>query len=46
MEELKRITLAKEMENPFYLHDPKLLEIYNKCLPPKESYYYFQKGKK
>ena len=44
MEDLKRITLAKEMENPFYLHDPKLLEIYNKCLPPKESYYYFPKG--
>ena len=44
MEELKRITYAKEAENPFYLNDPKLLEIYNKCLPPKESYYYFPKG--
>ena len=44
MEELKRIRLEKEAENPFYLHDTKLLEIYNKCLPPKESYYYFPKG--
>ena len=44
MEELKRIKLAKETENPFYLNDPKLLDIYNKCLPPKESYYYFPKG--
>ena len=44
MEELKRIRLAIEAENPFYLNDPKLLEIYNKSLPPKESYYYFPKG--
>ena len=44
MEELKRIKLAKEVEDPFYLNDPKLLEVYNKCLPPKESYYYFPKG--
>ena len=44
MEELKRIKLMKEAENPFYMNDPKLLEIYNKCLPPKESYYYFPKG--
>lgn len=44
MEELKRIKLAKEIEDPFYLNDPKLLEVYNKCLPPKESYYYFPKG--
>ena len=44
MEELKRIKLAKETENPFYLNDPKLLDIYNNCLPPKESYYYFPKG--
>ena len=44
MEELKRIKLEKEEEAPFYLNDPKLLEIYNKSLPPKESYYYFPKG--
>ena len=44
MEELKRIKLEKEAEAPFYLNDPKLLEIYNKSLPPKESYYYFPKG--
>jgi len=44
MEEIKRIKLAKEAETPFYLNDPKLLDIYNKCLPPKESYYYFPKG--
>jgi len=44
MEELKRIRFAKEAENPFYLNDPQLLEIVKKCLPPKESYYYFPKG--
>ena len=44
MEELKRIKLAKEVENPFYLNDHKLLEVYKNCLPPKESYYYFPKG--
>ena len=44
MEEIKRIKLAKEAKTPFYLNDPKLLDIYNKCLPPKESYYYFPKG--
>jgi len=44
MEELKRIRLAKEVEDPFYLKDPKLLEVYNQCLPSKESYYFFPKG--
>ena len=44
MEEIKRIKLAKEAETPFYLNEPKLLDIYNNCLPPKESYYYFPKG--
>ena len=42
--EIKKGRLAKEMENPFYLKDPKLLELYKKCLPPKEAYYYFPKG--
>ena len=41
MNSLKRLKLAKEIEEPYYLKEPKLLEIYNKCLPPKESYYYF-----
>ena len=44
MNNLKRVTLAKEMEDPYYLKDPKLLELYKKCLPPKEAYYYFPKG--
>lgn len=44
MKPLKRLQLEKELEDPFYLKDPKLLEIYNKCLPPEESYYYFPKG--
>ena len=44
MENTKRIKLENEIEDPFYLKDPKLLEIYKQCLPPKESYYYFPKG--
>ena len=41
METLKRLTLAKEMEDPYYLKETKLLELYHKALPPKEAYYYF-----
>jgi len=41
MENLKRLRLAKEMEDPYYLKEPKLLELYNKSLPPKEAYYHF-----
>ena len=41
---IKRVTIAKEIEDPFYLKDPKLLDLYNKCLPPKEAYYHFPKG--
>jgi len=44
MDELPRIRLEIETNNPYYFNDPKLLELYNKCLPPKESYYYFPKG--
>ena len=44
MNQLKRVTLEKECEEPFYLTDPKYYEIYKKCLPPRESYYYFPKG--
>ena len=44
MKPIKRFQLEKELEDPFYLKDPKLLELYNKCLPPEESYYYFPKG--
>ena len=41
METLKRVRLAKEMEDPYYLKEPKLLELYNKSLPPREAYYHF-----
>ena len=44
MDNLKRVTIAKEMEDPYYLKDPKLLELYQKCLPPRDAYYYFPKG--
>ena len=44
MDNIKRVTLAKEIEDPYYLKDPKLLELYNKCLPPREAYYFFPKG--
>ena len=30
--------------NPYYLKDPKLYEIFQKGLPPKEAYYFFPKG--
>ena len=43
MKVLRRIKLEKEAENPFYLDNPKLFDIYKKCLPPKESYFYFPK---
>ena len=42
--EIKKGRLCKEMEDPFYLKDPKIFEIYKGCLPPKEAYYYFPKG--
>ena len=32
------------LTNPYYLKDPKLYEIFQKSLPPKEAYYYFPKG--
>ena len=44
MNKLKRVTLEKECVEPFYLTDPKYSEIYKKCIPPRESYYYFPKG--
>ena len=43
--DFKKGRFAKESnDDPYYLNDPKLLELYNKCLPPKEAYYYFPKG--
>ena len=44
--ETQKGRLAKELEDPFYLKDPKILDLYNKCLPPKEAYLYFPKGEK
>lgn len=41
---IKRVTIAKELEDPYYLKDPKLLELYKKSLPPRDAYYYFPKG--
>jgi hypothetical protein len=41
MEGLKRVRIAKEMEDPYYLKEEKLLELYKKCLPPIEAYYCF-----
>ena len=42
--EIKKGRLAKEMEDPYYLKNPNLLELYKKCLPPPEAYLYFPKG--
>ena len=36
--------LAKELDDPFYLNDPELKELFQKCKPPKEAYFYFPKG--
>ena len=41
MENLKRVKLAKEMEDPYYLKEEKLLELYKKSLPPYEAYFHF-----
>ena len=29
--------------DPYYCKDPKLYEIFQKCLPPREAYYFFHK---
>ena len=42
--DFKRGQLAKELEDPFYLKDPILLNLFEKCKPPKEAYLYFPKG--
>jgi len=42
--ELKRGQLAKELEDPFYLKDPILIDLFEKCKPPKDAYLYFPKG--
>ena len=34
----------KELRNPYYISDPDLFKIYQKSLPPPESYFYFPKG--
>jgi hypothetical protein len=31
------------ISDPYYCKDPKLYEIFKKCLPPREAYYYFPK---
>ena len=33
-----------ELRNPYYISDPDLFKIYQKSLPPPESYFYFPKG--
>ena len=29
--------------DPYYCKNPKLNEIFKKCLPPREAYYFFPK---
>ena len=31
------------IHEPYYCKDPKLYEIFKKCLPPREAYYFFHK---
>ena len=42
--EFKKGQLARELEDPFYLKDPILADLFEKCKPPKEAYFYFPKG--
>ena len=42
--EHKKGNLAKEVEDPFFLKDPVLADLFEKCKPPKEAYFYFPKG--
>ena len=43
--EIKKGRFEKETnDEAFYLKDPQLFELYKRCLPPKEAYYYFPKG--
>ena len=32
------------LTNPYYTKDPKLFEIFQNCLPPREAYYFFHKN--
>jgi hypothetical protein len=41
--ENRKGNLVKETEDPYYFKDTNLYELYKKCLPPKEAYYYFPK---
>ena len=40
----EKIKNHPEIQDPFYFNDPNLFEIYKKCVPPREAYYYFPKG--
>ena len=44
MKEHTKGCFAKEMDDPYYIKDPKIFELYSRCLPPEESYFYFPKG--
>ena len=37
------INYSQLISDPYYCKDPKLYEIFKKCLPPREAYYYFPK---
>jgi len=37
------INYSQLISDPYYCKDPRLYEIFKKCLPPREAYYYFPK---
>ena len=37
------VNYSQLISDPYYCKDPKLYEIFKKCLPPREAYYYFPK---
>ena len=40
----EKVANHPEIIDPFYFKDPKLFELYKRCVPPREAYYYFPKG--
>lgn len=39
-----KITNHPEIRDAFYFEDKELFEIYKRCVPPRQAYYYFPQG--
>ena len=40
----EKVANHPEIIDPFYFKDPELFNLYKRCVPPREAYYYFPKG--